>query len=117
MTTSAAGQPLIPQPPPTVTALRQAVSQIAPAALPAFARELDQAADQSRQGSELGPLRRFVAQWSVYVYIQRQPDLARQLRHWEDVAESSDAGQVRQAASEIGKMLDDAHAALGIPIR
>jgi hypothetical protein len=117
MTTSTAGQPLIPQPPATVTALRQAVSQIAPAALPAFTRELDQAADQSRHGSELGPLRRFIAQWSVYVHIQRQPRLARQLRHWEDAAESGEATQARQAASEIGKILDDAHAALGIPIR
>lgn len=38
MTTAAPGQPLIPQPPATVTALRQAISQIAPAALPAFTR-------------------------------------------------------------------------------
>ncbi|MGW0753834.1 hypothetical protein [Streptomyces sp. NPDC002587] len=37
MITSAAGQPLIPQPPSTVTALRQAVAQISPAALPAHA--------------------------------------------------------------------------------
>ncbi|MGW7595723.1 VWA domain-containing protein, partial [Streptomyces rubiginosohelvolus] len=36
MTTSSDGQPLIPQPPATVTALRQAVAQITPAALPAF---------------------------------------------------------------------------------
>lgn len=53
----------------------------------------------------------------MYVYIQRQPRLAQQLRHWEDAAESGDATQARQAASEIGKILDDAHAALGIPIR
>lgn len=76
MTTSAAGHPLIPQPPATVAALRQAISQIAPATLPAFTRELDQAADQSRQGSALAPLQRFIAQWAVYVHIQRQPKLA-----------------------------------------
>ncbi|MDT0446955.1 DUF6247 family protein [Streptomyces johnsoniae] len=111
MTTSAAGQPLIPQPPATVTALRQAVAQIAPAALPAFARELDQAADQARQGSDLAPLRRFVAQWAVYVHIQRQPHLAQRLRHLEDTATAGDAEQARKAASEIGRILDDAHAA------
>ena len=38
MTTSAAGQPLIPQPSATVAALRQAIRQIVPAALPAFTR-------------------------------------------------------------------------------
>ncbi|MGW7658066.1 DUF6247 family protein, partial [Streptomyces tendae] len=76
MTTSSDGQPLIPQPPATVTALRQAVAQITPAALPAFTQELDQAADQARQASDLGPLQRFIAQWAVHVHIQRQPNLA-----------------------------------------
>ncbi|MER7182232.1 DUF6247 family protein [Streptomyces hyaluromycini] len=117
MTTSAAGQPLIPQPPATVAALRQAVRQIAPAALPAFTQELDQAADQSRQGSDLGPLQRFVAQWAVYVHIQRQPEMAADLRRWEDATESGDAAQARQAASRIGRILDEAHVAVGLPAR
>ena len=115
MTTSANGQPLIPQPPATVTALRQAIAQIAPAALPAFTRELDQAADQSRQGSDLAPLRRFTAQWAVYVYIQRQPRLAANLRHWEDLADTGDSAQALRAASELGEILDEAHAALTMP--
>ncbi|ARZ68198.1 hypothetical protein M1P56_29535 [Streptomyces sp. HU2014] len=117
MTTSAAGRPLIPEPPATVAALRQAISQIAPAALPAFTRELDQAADQSRQGSDLAPLQRFIAQWAVYVHIQRRPDLAADLRRWEDMAESGDASQARRAASEIGRILDEAHAATGLAAR
>lgn len=117
MTTSAAGQPLIPQPPATVTALRQAIVHIAPAALPAFTRELDQAADHARQASDLAPLQRFIAQWAVYVHIQRQPNLAKELRHWEETAETGDAAQARRAASAIGKLLDDAHAALALPPR
>ncbi|WP_156723287.1 DUF6247 family protein [Streptomyces apocyni] len=117
MTTSAAGQSLIPQPPATVAALRQAIRQIAPAALPAFTRELDQAADQSRQGSDLAPLQRFIAQWAVYVHIQRQPDLAADLRRWEDTAEAGDAAEARRAASAIGQILDEAHAAVGLPSR
>ncbi|TLQ44086.1 DUF6247 family protein [Streptomyces marianii] len=117
MTTSAAGQPLIPRPPATVAALRQAVRQIAPAALPAFTRELDQAADQSRQGSDLAPLQRFITQWAVYVHIQRQPGLAADLRRWEDMAETGDAAQARRAASEIGVILDEAHAVIGLPAR
>ncbi|AXL90637.1 hypothetical protein C4J65_21850 [Streptomyces sp. CB09001] len=51
MTTSAAGQPLIPQPPATVAALRQAVRQITPAALPAFTR-------RDRGTAPRGPVRR-----------------------------------------------------------
>lgn len=105
MSTSAAGQPLIPQPPSTVTALRQAVAQVCPAALPAFTRELDLAADQA-------PLRRFIAQWAAYVHIQRRPRLAEELRRWEDTAAVGDAAQARRAAAEIGRILDAAHTAL-----
>ncbi|WP_437109337.1 DUF6247 family protein [Streptomyces sp. enrichment culture] len=104
-------------PPATVAALRQAIRQVAPAALPAFTRELDQAADQSRQGSDLAPLQRFIAQWAVHVRIQRRPGLAAGLRRWEDLAESGDAAQARQAAREIGRILDEAHAAVGLPPR
>lgn len=113
MTASAAGQPFIPQPPATVAAPRQAISRIAPAALPAFTRELDQAADQSRQGSDPAPLERFIAQWAVHVHLQRLPALAADLRHREDAAASGDAPQARQAAAEIGRILDEAHAAVG----
>ncbi|MCJ0874661.1 DUF6247 family protein [Streptomyces sp. AP-93] len=112
MTTAAAGQPLIPQPPATVTALRQAVAQISPVALPAFTRELDQAADQSRQACDLAPLQRFIAQWAAFVFIQRQPHLAAELRRWEDTATGGDAEQTRRAAAEIGRILDAAHTAL-----
>jgi hypothetical protein len=59
-------------------------------------------------------LQRFVAQWGVYVYIQRHPQLATELRRWEDTAESGDAGQSRRAASGIGRILDQAHEALGL---
>ncbi|MET9124975.1 hypothetical protein [Streptomyces sp. NPDC004528] len=117
MTTPDAEQPLIPQPPATVATLRQAVSQIAPAALPAFTRELDLAADQSRLGSDLAPLRRFITQWAIYVHIQRQPGLAADFRRWEDAAGAGDAAQARRAAAEIGRLLDEAHAALGLPTR
>ncbi|MFD5429780.1 DUF6247 family protein [Streptomyces sp. NPDC127084] len=117
MTTPDAGQPLIPQPAATVAALRQAIRQIAPASLPAFTRELDSAADQSRQGSDLSPLQRFIAQWAVFVHIQRHPLLAADFRRWEDAAESGDAVQARKAASGIGRILDEAHAAVGLPTR
>ncbi|MGP3971855.1 DUF6247 family protein [Streptomyces sp. 6N223] len=112
MTAGVSEQPLIPQPSATVAALREAIAQIAPVALPAFTRELDRAADQARQGSDLAPLRRFVTQWSVYVQIQRHPRLAVRLRELEDMVAHGGTPHVRQAASEIGRILDEAHAAL-----
>ncbi|MCX4818768.1 hypothetical protein OG883_02395 [Streptomyces sp. NBC_01142] len=117
MTASASEQPLIPQPPTTVAALRQAVAQIAPAALPAFTRELDQAADQARLGSDLAPLQRFTAHWSVYVQIQRQPRLAARFAALEGQATTADAQEARRAAAEIGRILDEARAAVAQGMR
>lgn len=113
MIVGASGSPRIPQPPETVSALRQAVAQVAPAALPAFTRELDEAADLARQGSDLSPLRRFTAQWAVFVQIERHPQAAQRFRELEDLAESGDAQQARRAAAELGRILDDARASLG----
>ncbi|WP_175407922.1 DUF6247 family protein [Streptomyces sp. TRM64462] len=110
MTAPAPEQPLIPQPPATVAALRQAAAQIAPAALPAFARELDQAVDQALLGSDLAPLGRFTSHWSVYVQIQRGPGLAARFRELEDLAATGDATTARDAAAELGRILDDARA-------
>ncbi|MFI0261250.1 hypothetical protein ACH4OW_19680 [Streptomyces sp. NPDC017056] len=113
MTASASERPLIPQPPASITLLREAVAQIAPAALPAFARELSRAADQARQGSDLLPLRRFTAQWAVYVHIQRHPKIAARFRELEDLAQATDnADEARSAAAELGRILDAAHAAV-----
>lgn len=112
MAASASERPLIPQPPATVAALRQAVARIVPAALPAFTGELDQAADEARLGADLAPLQRFTTHWSVYVHIQRQPRLAARFRQLEDLAETGDTGDARRAAAEIGHMLDGARAAL-----
>ncbi|MER5185038.1 hypothetical protein ABT009_43315 [Streptomyces sp. NPDC002896] len=43
--------------------------------------------------------------------------MAADLRRWEDMAELGDAAQARQAASEIGRLLDEAHPAIGLPVR
>ncbi|OEV04383.1 DUF6247 family protein [Streptomyces oceani] len=112
MIASGSGRPRIPQPPETVSALRQAVAQVAPASLPAFTRELDKAADLARHGSDLSPLRRFTAQWAIFVQINRDPGTARRFRELEDLAESGDATQARHAAAELGRMLDDARASV-----
>lgn len=112
MTASESEQPLIPQPPSTVAALRQAVAQIAPVALPAFTRELDQAADQARLSSDLAPLRCFIRHWAVYVEVQRRPRQAARFHELENLAATGDAEQVREAAAKLGRLLDDALEAL-----
>ncbi|KOT51577.1 MULTISPECIES: hypothetical protein [Streptomyces] len=113
MSASASEQPLIPQPSASIGLLRDAVAQIAPAALPAFARELIQATDQARRGPDLLPLRRFTAQWAVYVHIQRHPGTAARFRALEDLAVAADnVEETRSAVAELGRILDAAHAAV-----
>ncbi|MDG4865400.1 DUF6247 family protein [Streptomyces sp. T-3] len=103
--------PLIPKPPATVSALRQAVAQVAPIAVPAFTRELDQAVDQAGAGADLAPLRRFTAHWAAYVEIQRHPSVAARFSELEAIVAEGGEERVRAAASEIGRILDDAYAA------
>ncbi|GAA2715670.1 MULTISPECIES: hypothetical protein [Streptomyces] len=104
MTAGVPERPLIPQPPATVAALRRAVARL-PAALPAFTREADAAADGVRQV--------FIASWAAHVHVQRHPHLAARFRELEDlVAASDDEAQVRGAAAELGRILDDAYAAM-----
>ncbi|WP_435241934.1 hypothetical protein [Streptomyces cucumeris] len=45
-----------------------------------------------------------------------QPRTAKEFRQGEDIAEGGDATQARRAASALGKFLDDAYAALGLPL-
>ncbi|MEU6482873.1 hypothetical protein [Streptomyces sp. NPDC046887] len=112
MTLSSSDHPLIPRPPATAAALRAAVARIAPAALPAFTGELDRAADRALLGADPAPLRRFTAQWALYVEIQRHPRLAARLREAEQIAATGEEPEARQAAAEAGRVLDEARATL-----
>ncbi|MFI9203593.1 hypothetical protein [Streptomyces sp. NPDC053048] len=115
MTADVPERPLIPQPPATVAALRQAVARITPSALPAFADQLDEAVDQARQEADFGPVWRFTTSWSIHVQIQRQPLVAARFRELEILAvESEDRDQRRAAVSELGRILDDACEAIGL---
>ncbi|MBO0651966.1 MULTISPECIES: hypothetical protein [Streptomyces] len=118
MTADVPERPLIPQPPTTVTHLRRAVAKIMPASLPEFASQLDDAVDEAvdpaQQRAEFGPLWRFTTRWAVYVWIQRQPRVAARFQELEDLAVTlDDREQIRAATSELGRILDDAHEAIG----
>ncbi|MEU1310027.1 hypothetical protein AB0K89_12535 [Streptomyces cinnamoneus] len=119
MTADVPERPLISQPPATVGALRRAVAKIMPASLPEFESQLADAVDEAFDGAqrrvEFGPLWRFTTRWAVYVWIERQPQVAARFRELEGlVVELDDREQIRAATSELGRILDDAHEAIGL---
>lgn len=84
---SAPDTPLIPMPPITSAGLRAAVAQIAPARLPSFVKDLDQAVEWAAEASDIAPLRTFLIRWGEFVAIQRYPARAARLRALEDAAQ------------------------------
>ncbi|MFG2877520.1 hypothetical protein ACGFYU_21415 [Streptomyces sp. NPDC048337] len=98
--------PLIPMPALTPAALRVAVAQIAPAYLPAFGQDLDQAAEQSAAQSTIAPLRTFLQWWGEFVAIQRIPARARRMHELETIADTaSDRAVLDVAVAEIQQIL------------
>ncbi|MGH3240850.1 MAG: hypothetical protein ACRDNL_10735 [Spirillospora sp.] len=107
-------KPLIPQPPATVSALRKAIMEVNPAWLPEFTRDLGEAVEKAESEGSFVPFRSFCLYWGAYVYIYRQPELASRFQELEDRATKGKHGidEVRAAASEIGRILDEAYAAV-----
>lgn len=85
-----------------------------PASLPVFTKDLDEALEQACQETAFGPLWSFTTRWSIHVQIERHPRVAARFRELEDlVVELDDREQIREAISELGRILDDAHEAIG----
>ncbi|MBB5933527.1 hypothetical protein [Streptomyces zagrosensis] len=102
--------PLIPMPALTLSALRAAVAQIAPAQLPSFAEHLDRAVEQAAAQSTIAPLRTFLQWWGEFVAIQRYPARAARLRELERAAEeATDREVLRSALAELQQITDLAH--------
>ncbi|MBW8091912.1 MULTISPECIES: DUF6247 family protein [Streptomyces] len=107
--------PVTPQPAATPEALRAAVAQVAPGSLAAFDAERAEAVRQARAEVSAAPLRSFTGQWSVNVAIARHPARAARLRELEAlIAQTDDLVQAREAAAEIGRILDAAFAEAGV---
>jgi hypothetical protein len=108
--------PLIPQPPTTRDALREAVKQIALARLPEFDRDLGEAFDQAIQLSSITPMRLFLEKWATLVAIERRPEQARMMREAEqtiaDPSTSEAAFRLAQAA--VTRILDTASEEAGV---
>ncbi|MEW2117980.1 DUF6247 family protein [Streptomyces sp. NPDC005474] len=99
--------PLIPQPPATRDALREAVKQIAFARLREFDRDLDEAFDQAIQLSSITPMRLFLEKWATLVAIERHPDQARMMHEVERTIADPRAPEAafRQAQAAVTRVL------------
>ncbi|WP_448333707.1 DUF6247 family protein [Streptomyces sp. DSM 41534] len=107
--------PTTPQPAATPEALRAAVAQVVPGSLAAFDAERAEAVQQARAEVSAAPLRSFTRQWAVNVAIARHPARAARLRELEAlIAETDDLVQAREAAAEVGRILDAAFAEAGV---
>ncbi|WAP56358.1 hypothetical protein [Streptomyces sp. S465] len=107
--------PVTVQPASTPEALRAALAQVAPGSLATFDAERADAVRQARADVSAAPLRRFTRQWAVNVAIARHPARAARLRELEAlVAETDDLVKAREAAAEVGRILDAAFAEAGV---
>ncbi|CDR09413.1 hypothetical protein [Streptomyces iranensis] len=107
--------PVTAQPASTPEALRAAVAQVAPGSLAAFDAERAEVVRQARAEVSAAPLRSFTRQWAVNVAIARHPARAARLRELEAlIAETDDLVQAREAAAEVGRILDAAFAEAGV---
>ncbi|WKK21234.1 hypothetical protein QZH56_20435 [Streptomyces olivoreticuli] len=107
--------PLIPQPANTPEALRAAIAKVMPASLTTFDAERVEALREARSTGNAGPMRRLVGQWAVYVAIERHPRRAARLRELEAISAVTESlDEARATASEIGRMLDQASAEVGL---
>ncbi|WP_128507837.1 hypothetical protein [Streptomyces inhibens] len=98
--------PLMPMPDLTLPALRSAVAVLAPAKLPELVEEMQEAFDRAGQDGSTAPIRMFYRRWATFVAIERDPARAARFHAAEQMLQSSDAGDERQAAiREIGAIV------------
>jgi hypothetical protein len=103
------GDPLIPQPSLTLSALRQAVAVVAPGRLPEMFAKMQEAFVRAGEEGSVTPIHMFYREWAVIVEIERHPDVARRL-HAAEQALMSDDARVRDAAiREAGEIVRAAH--------
>jgi hypothetical protein len=102
-------EPLIPQPSPTLPALRQAVSAVAPGRLEEMFISMQDAFVRAGEENSVTPIRMFYRQWAVVVEIERHPDTAQRLRAAEQAMSSPDVQVREDAIREAGEIVRAAH--------
>jgi hypothetical protein len=102
-------EPLIPQPSPTLPALRQAVAAVAPGRLAEMFTGMQDAFVRAGEENSVTAIRMFYRQWAVVVEIERHPDTARRLHAAEQAMSSPDAQVREDAIREAGEIVRAAH--------
>jgi hypothetical protein len=106
------GDALIPQPSLTLSALRKAVTAVAPGRLPQMFAKMEEAFVQAGKRGSVTPIHMFYREWAVIVEIERHPETARHL-HAAEQALMSDDPQIRDAAiRDAGEIVRAAHRAV-----
>jgi hypothetical protein len=102
--------PIIPMPPLTRDALREAVKRVSLVDLPQFDLEAGRAFDQASQTGSTAPLQLFLKRWGVFVAIERDPARAARLHEAERISqdETADEAAFRAAMAEINRILREA---------
>ncbi|WP_149829934.1 DUF6247 family protein [Streptomyces tailanensis] len=102
--------PIIPMPPLTRDALREAAKRLSLVDLPQFDLEAGRAFDQAGQTGSTAPLRLFLKRWGVFVAIERDPVRAARLHEAERISQDGAAGEpeFRAAMTEINRILREA---------
>ncbi|AQW51183.1 DUF6247 family protein [Streptomyces violaceusniger] len=107
--------PVIPQPPMTRDALREAVKRLDLARIAEFDRELGEAFDRAVQTASTTPMRLFLEKWATVVAIERHPGRFHAMREAERVTGDPQATEeeFRSAQQTITRILREASAEAG----
>lgn len=107
--------PVIPQPPMTRDALREAVKRLDLSRIAEFDRDLGEAFDRAVQTASTTPMRLFLEKWATVVAIERHPGRFQAMREAERVTGDPRATEeeFRAAQQTIARILREASAETG----
>ena len=102
-------EPLIPMPPLSLPALRQAVAMVAPSRLPDFLQEIQDTFAQAGDEDSAFPIRHFYQRWGAAIASERRPLVAARLRAAERALADPDPAVRDQAVREAAEIVQAAY--------
>lgn len=102
-------EPLIPMPPLTLDALRQAVATVVPSRLPEFFQEIQDAFSRAGEEDSVFPIRHFYQRWAATIAIERRPSVSARLHAAERALADHDADVRERAIREAGEIVRAAY--------
>ena len=108
------GEPTIPRPERTPSALRVALARVAPHRLAEMEQQKDEAIALAAQAGSLSPITQFLEEWAVVVEIARCPATAARLVAAERAVQSLDRDDPlwHQALADLRSIMAKARAAV-----